>query len=151
LPDNVRNCLLPSSEACDRDRAFRVALARHPPGDYVVFADCDVYLAHRDIRANVMMAARHDYVSGYEYLYDLTPDDCERILAAGGRIDFPGYSVRERPPGSGFCVFKGEALMRLGGWPGGGLRESLLAGLQVFKSPNPAMRLFHQETAPCKP
>jgi len=146
LPVNFSNFLLEPSPRRSRDQALRAALAHFPPSDCLVFADCDVFLAHRDIRANILMAARYDFVSGYEYLYDLTPADCERVLNNGGRIDFPAYEQRETPPGSGFCVFSRRGLERAGGWPDPAGWQACLGNLSVFRSPNPAMRLFREDS-----
>jgi len=94
---------------------------------YFILSDSDIYLETLDIRANLRMCERYDYVTGFDRIVDLTHDASERLRATRSTrgLEIPSSSNGSSP---GNCRF---------------LNRHAIDDRQtrVFQSPNVALRL----------
>jgi len=116
-------------------RCFSAGIKHSDPNTkYFILSNSDIYLETLDIRANLRMCERYDYVTGCKQIIDLSPAASERIRITkstqGVEINWNG-SVNNAPPG--YCQFLNHRAVQL--------LESNPEQLRVFHSPNFALRL----------
>lgn len=150
LPQNCKYVFLRDEGPFDRERCFMAGISHSDPDrKFVILSDNDIYLETLDIRANLRMCERYDYVTGFSRIIDLTSEDSLRLRTTKTTqgIDITkNYSLHER---QGYCRFLNrEAIQILSGsdqQPSE--RASPFPWLdpqtqyRVFQSPNQALRL----------
>ena len=151
LPPRCRHLFLPrAGGATDRQSAFDAGYrAIGADKDFFVFTDGDLLIERDDLRANLLQARRHDFVSAFRATCDLTERETLKVL--GREINWDAATeVRLVPRGedvcSPACIFTKRGLEIVGGWGatdgGERLSERVRNRLRVYESPNRARRLF---------
>jgi GR25 family glycosyltransferase involved in LPS biosynthesis len=150
----TRNCkyvFLRDEGLFDRERCFVAGIRNSDPARrFVILSDNDIYLETLDIRANLRMCERYDYVTGFSKIIDLSNEDSLRLrhTKTPQGIDITkNHSLNNGR--EGYCRFLNrEALQISVGWDQVGFERagsliSLPAQRQnrVFRSPNHALRL----------
>src|SRR4030095_15822435 len=80
LPGQCKYVFLRDEGPFDRDRCFRTGISHSDPGRrLVILSDDDIYLETLDIRANLRMCERYDYVTGFSKIVDLSNEDSSRL------------------------------------------------------------------------
>jgi GR25 family glycosyltransferase involved in LPS biosynthesis len=97
--------------------------------NYFIFSNSDIYLETLDIRANLRMCERYDYVTGFEHIVDLSPEASQRLRATKrtGGVEING----NRSVTKGHCQFLNRRAIQ-------GEQQ-----LRIFHSPNCALRLTY--------
>ena len=147
LPANCKYMLLPDAKAFDREGCFQKGIAAAEPGrKRVILSDNDIYLEPLDIRANLRMCERYDYVTGFRRLFDLNHQDSTRLRGARWPegIDFMKNGSRDNAPDR-VCMFVNREVTQASAERSASLFASLAQADRVFQSPNHALRL-HQGT-----
>jgi GR25 family glycosyltransferase involved in LPS biosynthesis len=151
LPQNCKYVFLRDEGAFNRERCFMAGISHSDPGrKFVILSDNDIYLETLDIRANLRMCERYDYVTGFSKIIELTSEDSLRLRTTKTTqgIDITkNYSLpNER---QGYCRFLNrEAIQILSGSdqqrsekPSPFLWLDPQTQYRVFQSPNQALRL----------
>lgn len=116
-------------------RCFAAGIEHSDPNTkYFILSNSDIYLETLDIRANLRMCERYDYVTGCKQIIDLSPAASERIRTTKSTqgLEITGNgSVNNAPPD--YCQFLNRRALQL--------LESNDEELRVFHSPNSALRL----------
>lgn len=131
LPANCDYVFLRDDGAFDPQRCFDAGVKHSDSNrEYFILSDSDIYLETLDIRANLRMCERYDYVTGFSHIVDLNHEASERLRATrsarGLEITANGFANNARP---GHCRFLNRSALR---------NE---AQLRVFQSPNFALRM----------
>ncbi|MGI9168045.1 MAG: glycosyltransferase family 25 protein [Pyrinomonadaceae bacterium] len=157
LPTNCKYVFLRDESLFDRERCFITGISgSNPSRNFVILSDNDIYLETLDIRANLRMCERYDWVTGFSKIIDLTNEDSLRLrnTKTTRGIDITKTTSLSNEH-QGYCrFFSREAIQILRGWDEGDLEKagpllSLQATqLRVFQSPNHALRLQPDRT--CK-
>jgi glycosyl transferase, family 25 len=117
----------------DPRRCFAEGVKHADPNrQYFIFSNSDIYLETLDIRANLRMCERYDYVTGCNQIVDLSPEASERLRATKrtGGVEISGNSSAN----NGHCQFHRRAI-----------QTPDAEQLRVFHSPNFALRLSATE------
>ena len=95
---------------------------------YFIFSNSDIYLETLDIRANLRMCERYDYVTGFNQIIDLSPEASARLRATmrTSGLEISGNSDAH----NGHCQFLNRRALHL-----------QQDQLRTFHSPNFALRL----------
>jgi GR25 family glycosyltransferase involved in LPS biosynthesis len=151
LPTNCKYVFLRDESLFDRERCFMTGISHSDPGrKFVILSDSDIYLETLDIRANLRMCERYDYVTGFSKIIDLSNEDSRRLrnTKTTQGIDITkNYSQNHKS--AGYCrFFRREVILCLTGQDQSRKASSLLSlppgqGLRIFQSPNHALRLRH--------
>jgi GR25 family glycosyltransferase involved in LPS biosynthesis len=154
FPANCKYVFLQDDGPFDRESCFMTGISHSDPGrKFVILSDNDVYLETLDIRANLRMCERYDYVTGFSKIIELSSEDSARLrntkTIQGIDITKSCSLDNER---QGYCRFLNRAAIqiRLGSdqerseKAGSLLSLSPQAQYRVFQSPNHAFRL-HQD------
>ena len=151
LPTNCKYVFLLDEGPFDRERCFMTGINQSDPDrKFVILSDNDIYLETLDIRANLRMCERYDYVTGFSKIIELSNEDSRRLrnTKTTQGIDITkNYSQRNER--QGYCRFLNrKAIQLLGGWDqeDSEKADSLLSlqaqqQFRVFQSPNHALRL----------
>lgn len=151
LPTNCKYVFLRDEGPFDRERCFMTGISHSDPGrKFVILSDNDIYLETLDIRANLRMCERYDYVTGFSKIIELSNEDSRRLrnTKTTQGIDITkNYSQKNER--QGYCRFLNrEATPILAGSKDSGSEKAgPLLSLQpqpqyrVFQSPNHALRL----------
>lgn len=151
LTKNCTYVFLRDEGPFDRERCFRTGISHSDAGRrFVILSDNDIYLETLDIRANLRMCERYDYVTGFSKIIDLSNEDSLRLrntkTMQGIDITKNRSLNNER---KGYCRFlKREAIqIPVGRDEEGSEKARSLLSLpaqqqyRVFYSPNHALRL----------
>lgn len=149
LPVNSNYIFLLEEGDFNREQCFAAGLSRaNASRKFVILSDDDIYLETLDIRANLRMCERFDYVTGLSKIIDLTNESSLRLRTTkstqGLDITNDASANSTRP---GYCRFLNREALQLHTEENGrGLRGELFlaaAGSEskVFHSPNHALRL----------
>jgi GR25 family glycosyltransferase involved in LPS biosynthesis len=80
LPANCKYVFLLDDGPFDRERCFMTGISHSDPGrKFVILSDNDIYLETLDIRANLRMCERYEYVTGFSKIIDLSNEDSRRL------------------------------------------------------------------------
>lgn len=92
---------------------------------YFILSNSDIYLETLDIRANLRMCERYDYVTGFNQIIDLSPEAAERLRTTKSTrgLEIPGNASEH----IGHCQF---------------LNRRALEMLEVFNARHPQLRVF---------
>jgi GR25 family glycosyltransferase involved in LPS biosynthesis len=148
LPRNCKYVFRQGNDKFDKERCFEIGLSHSEPNSkYFILSDSNIYLETLDIRANLRMCERYDWVTGFAKSFDLTSDDSARIRktkSARGLSLMKDYAPNYES--ASYCRFLRREIMETAidhHQPANGL--SLLSGkpngLRIFQSPNHALRL----------
>lgn len=150
LPANCEHIFLRDEGVFNSERCFAAGISHaNSSRKFVILSDNDIYLETLDIRANLRMCERYDYVTGFSKMIDLTNESSLRLRATkstqGLDITKNTSANNERP---GCCrFFNREAHQMLDEGDVGGLVKGGLVfpvpgnHFSVFQSPNHALRL----------
>lgn len=131
LPVNCDYIFLRDDDRFDPQTCFAAGVKHSDTNKkYFILSDSDIYLETLDIRANLRMCERYDCVTGFNHIIDLTHEASERLRATKSTrgLEITNGTCVDRP---GNCRFiKRRAIHDQ-------------PQLQVFQSPNPALRLQH--------
>jgi GR25 family glycosyltransferase involved in LPS biosynthesis len=131
-PSNCEYVFLRDDGDFDPQRCFAAAV-KHADANrqYFIFSNSDIYLETLDIRANLRMCERYDYVTGFNHIIDLSREASARLRATmrtseleiGGNISVSNGQYQ-------FLNRRAIEMLRSNG-----------EQLRVFHSPNFALRL----------
>lgn len=151
LPTNCKYVFLRDEDPFDRELCFTTGISHSDPNrKFVILSDSDIYLETLDIRANLRMCERYDYVTGFSKIIDLSNEDSRRLrntkTTQGIDITKNNGLNNER---QGYCRFLNREAIGIlensknQGSEKTGPRLSLQPQPQhrVFQSPNHALRL----------
>ena len=117
----------------DPQRCFAEG-AKHadPNRQHFIFSNSDIYLETLDIRANLRMCERYDYVTGFNQIIDLSPEASVRLRATKRTtgVEITGIASAR----NGHCQFLHRRALKM-------LEDSNPNPLRIFHSPNFALRL----------
>jgi hypothetical protein len=151
LPINCKYVFQRGDGPFDRERCFMTGISHSDPNrKFVILSDNDIYLETLDIRANLRMCERYDYVTGFSRIIDLSNEDSRRLRKTKSTqgIDITkNHSLNNER--QGYCRFLNrEAIGILDGREEEGPERTFpLLSFQaqqqhrVFQSPNHALRL----------
>ncbi|HWF88242.1 MAG TPA: glycosyltransferase family 25 protein [Pyrinomonadaceae bacterium] len=133
-PANCDYVFLRDDTGFDPQRCFAAGIERADANrQYFILSSSDLYLETLDIRANLRMCERYDYVTGFNRIIDLSPESSARLRAtkrtSGLEINVNGSN------NNGHCRFLNRRAINT-------LDESNAEHHRVFHSPNFALRLF---------
>jgi glycosyl transferase, family 25 len=130
LPVNCDYIFLRDPDHFDPQTCFAAGVGHADANrKYFILSDSDIYLETLDIRANLRMCERYDYVTGFNRIIDLTHDASERLRATGSTRGLE-IASSSNGGGPGNCRFLNRRAIDDG--------QS-----RVFQSPNFALRLRH--------
>lgn len=151
LTKNCTHVFLRDEGPFDRERCFRTGISHSDGGRrFVILSDNDIYLETLDIRANLRMCERYDYVTGFSKIIDLSNEDSLRLRntkTLQGIDITKNHSLNNER--EGYCRFLNRETIQIPvGWDEEGSEKagSLLSlpaqpQYRVFQSPNHALRL----------
>jgi len=132
-PANCDYVFVRDSSAFDPQRCFAEG-AKHadPLRQHFIFSNSDIYLETLDIRANLRMCERYDYVTGFNQIIDLSPEASARLRTTKRTtgVEITGNASARK----GHCQFLNRRAIQM-------LKESNADHLRIFHSPNFALRL----------
>ena len=135
LPPNCEYVFLGDGSDFNPERCF-AAGARNADANrnYFILSNSDIYLETLDIRANLRMCERYDYVTGFDHIVDLSPEASQRLRATKrtGGVEING----NRSISSGHCRFLNRRAIHVLEETNGDSQQ-----LRIFHSPNLALRL----------
>ena len=148
LPSNCKYVFRRDEGPFNRERCFIDGVGQSEASrDVFILCDSDMYLETLDIRANLRMCERYDYVTGFSKIVELTEEDSLRLRNARTTqgIDI----MAKASPGTGrdgYCRFLTRAAIQilLGGAEDAEVRSLLsprAEQIRVFQSPNYGLRL----------
>ena len=157
-----------SSFPLTRSRAFNSGFEMFDEGrDFFIFTDSDIVAPWPDIKANLIMCLKYDFVSLFKDVFALNREDTQAVL--NGRLNSLDVYGNRRESGtslsSGGCIMTRKGFLTIGGWDemkakvkrqkakmelSPGSEEEVQSRkvrqlLTVFESPNPAVRLHSCE------
>ena len=130
LPPNCDYVFLQDGGDFNPQRCFATGVEHGDANrNYFIFSNSDIYLETLDIRANLRMCERYDYVTGFEHIIDLSPEASQRLRATKrtGGVEING----NRSVTKGHCQFLNRRAIQ-------GEQQ-----LRIFHSPNCALRLTY--------
>jgi len=140
---NCEYVFLPDGRDFDPQRCFAEGV-RHanPNRQHFIFSNSDIYLETLDIRANLRMCERFDYVTGFNQIIDLSPEASARLRATKrtGGLEITGNTSAR----NGHCHFLNRRAVRMLGQSNWEEKLPRLRDKQpseLFHSPNFALRL----------
>lgn len=147
LPQNAHSVVVCEDGPFDRGKCFNAGL-RHVDRlrQFFVFADRDICPGGQ-VKAVLMMCRKHDFVSSFAQVIDLSHSASERLIADGRGVDYRGLPVRKSATlCSEFCAFTRAGIDAVGGWATGAradIRQSEVVRerLSVFCCPGWSPRL----------
>jgi glycosyl transferase, family 25 len=131
LPVNCDYIFLRDDRDFDPQRCFAAGVEQADANrKYFSFSNSDLYLETLDIRANLRMCERYDYVTGFDQIIDLSPAASERLRFSKrtSGIEISGRGSDK----NGHCRFLNRRAIQM-------LENA--EELRVFHSPNFALRL----------
>jgi glycosyl transferase family 25 len=138
LPINCKHVFLRDDGPFNREHCFITGLSQSDPArKFVILSDNDICLETLDIRANLRMCERYDYVTGFSSIHELSREDSSRLrnTQSSRGIDITKNSVQNHNR-KGYCRFlKREAIQVLG--------EGSDAAFRLALEPEPTRRVFH--------
>jgi len=140
---NCEYVFLPDGRDFDPQRCFAEGVKHaNPNRQHFIFSNSDIYLETLDIRANLRMCERFDYVTGFNEVIDLSPEASARLRATKrtGGLEITGNTSAR----NGHCHFLNRRAVRMLGQSNWEeklphLREKQPS--ELFHSPNFALRL----------
>ena len=134
LPPSCSYVFLRDGSDLDPQRCFAAGV-KLSDRKYFILSNSDIYLETLDIRANLRMCERYDYVTGFKHIIDLSPEASQRLRTTkqtqGLEITTNGNSARP-----GHCSFLNRRAIQL-------LEASNGDKFRIFQSPNCALRLTY--------
>lgn len=125
----------------DPQRCFAEGINRADTNrKYFILSDSDLFVETLDIRANLRMCERYDYVTGYKQIVDLSPDVSERLRATRSLRGLDLNAGNNALPGH-FQFLNRRAIQLDSQLQSPGDNSEL----RVFHSPNSALRLSHDK------
>jgi predicted glycosyltransferase involved in capsule biosynthesis len=97
---------------------FNVGL-KYANSNVVVFGDSDLIMDPQEFIKSVQLLEQYDMVNPYNSVIDLTPQESGAGLDQMLKIDRPGRGetdIQKVPLCGGICIFRIEAIHRIGGW-----------------------------------
>lgn len=134
--DLARNCdyvFLQDYSDFNPQRCFAAGVKQAEPNrSYFILSTSNIYLETLDIRANLRMCERYDYVTGFDQIIDLSPEASARLRATKrtSGLEITGSGTDN----NGKCRFLNRRAIEM-------LAGSNAEQLRVFQSPNFALRL----------
>lgn len=104
---------------------------KHSDRNYFILSNSDIYLETLDIRANLRMCERYDYITGFSQIIDLTPEASQRLRATK-RTQGLETTRNGSANNNGHCTFLNRRALQSPD------------NLSIFQSPNCALRLTDQ-------
>ena len=142
LTKNCKYVFLQDEGPFDRERCFRTGISHSDPGRmFVILSDSDIYLETLDIRANLRMCERYDYVTGFSKIIDLSNETSLRLRNTKTMqgIDITkNYSQNSER--EGYCRFLNREAIQIPLGRDEGLEK---AGSLLSLPPQPQYRVFH--------
>jgi GR25 family glycosyltransferase involved in LPS biosynthesis len=148
LPRNCKYVFRQDNDEFDKERCFQIGFA-HSDRDskFFIVSESDLFLETLDIRANLRMCERYDWVTGFAKSFALTSDDSARIRktkSARGLNLMKDYAPNYES--TGYCRFLRREVLettldhhqRANGFS---LLSGEQNGLRIFQSPNHALLL----------
>lgn len=110
--------------------------------DFFVLCDSDIFVDEWSIRGNLLMCREYDRSTGFSRLATLTPEDTARLHSDSSlRLSWlDAASYRWKPKSETRAKF--EVMRRCA------LESRSSSHLQLFESPNPALRMSTEEPTP---
>jgi glycosyl transferase family 25 len=143
-PANCEYVFLRDGSDFDPQRCFAKG-AEHadPLRQHFIFSNSDIYLETLDIRANLRMCERYDYVTGFNQIIDLSPEASARLRATKrtNGLDLSDNDSARK----GHCQFLTRRAIQIQQDAKGNGSQALPSRheFRVFQSPNFALRLQH--------
>lgn len=154
LPQACRYSLVENDGLVNRGRCFNIGMELSDAADAVlIFSDSDIFSEAWDLCGNVRLCQRYDGTTGFQRLIELTKTDTLNLQENKAMLtpwfDATRYARKHKSESSShYCFLRRESIQSVGGWT-----DDLTAGapihlrtgpqLQMFSSPNDALRLHH--------
>jgi hypothetical protein len=156
LPEGCQYFFLKDDGPLNKGLCFNIGMnISHSKHTFIIFSDSDIFVEEWDIRGNLRMCQRYDCATGFGSIIQLTSKDTLELQLKKAMLtpwfDARKYSESEKDGVfSKYCVFNRRSIQAAGGWKQQRREEADLLlpfkasqQLQVFKSPNCALRLHH--------
>jgi len=85
----------------------------------IVFGDSDLIMDSEKFVSAVKMIEKYEMVNPYNSVIDLTPQESSQSLETISKISRPGRGetdIQKVPMCGGICIFRRDAIARIGGW-----------------------------------
>ena len=164
-PLNCRYELLRLDGPFNRGHAFNLGFkVFEEERDFFIFTDSDIVAPWPDVKANLMMCLKYDFVSLFQDVFALDEEETQKVF--DGNLNNMDVYKNQREEGlslcSGGCIITRKGFLKMGGWEeidakderrkakmelsvdseGDFQSRKVRQMLTVFESPNPAVRLY---------
>jgi hypothetical protein len=98
--------------------AFNCAL-KHVQSPVTVFGDCDLIMAPQKFIDAMNLIGQYEMVNPYSSVIDLSPQESGMQFEQLEQINRPGRGetdIQKVPLCGGICIFRTDAIMKIGGW-----------------------------------
>jgi len=154
-----KHIFIRSNMPFNKSWGFNVGL-KYANSNIVVFGDSDLIMDPLQFIESARMLGEYDMVSPYSSVIDLTPQESNMALEQIVKIERPGRGetdIQKVPLCGGICIFRREAIQRIGGWHEdfigwGGEDDFQSVKVKAFlnwkENSAKCYHLYHERTAP---
>jgi predicted glycosyltransferase involved in capsule biosynthesis len=114
----AQHIFLKSDKPYNKSWAFNVAL-KHVKSDIVVFADSDLIMKPDEFIEALKAVSQYEMVNPYNSVIDLNPQESMAPVEQMITINRPGRGETDHqkvPLCGGICIFRRDAINKIGGW-----------------------------------
>ena len=118
IPLRCRHIFVKSNMPFNKSWGFNIGL-KHANSSIVVFGDSDLVMDPQQFINSVQMLGQYEMVNPYNSVIDLNHQESNKSLAEIAEIDRPGRGetdIQKVPLCGGICIFRKEAIEKIGGW-----------------------------------
>ena len=113
-----RHIFLKSNMPFNKAWGFNVGM-KYANSNVIVFGDSDLIMDPQEFIKSVKMLDQYDMVNPYNSVIDLNPQESNSGLESMISINRPGRGetdIQKVPLCGGICIFRKEAIYKIGGW-----------------------------------
>jgi len=113
-----RHIFLKSNMPFNKAWGFNVGL-KYANSNVIVFGDSDLIMDPNEFIKSVRLLEQYEMVNPYNSVIDLNPQESNLSIEQMLKIDRPGRGetdIQKVPLCGGICIFRRDAIHRIGGW-----------------------------------
>lgn len=113
-----RHIFLKSNMPFNKSWGFNVGL-KYANSNVIVFGDSDLIMDPQEFIKSVRLLEQYEMVNPYNSVIDLNPQESNASLDQIMKINRPGRGetdIQKVPLCGGICIFRREAIHKIGGW-----------------------------------
>lgn len=113
-----RHIFIKSKIPFNKSWGFNVGL-KYVNSNIIVFGDSDLIMDPNEFIKSVKMVEHYEMINPYNSVIDLTPQESGQSLGQIMNIQRPGRGetdIQKVPLCGGICIFRRDAIHRIGGW-----------------------------------